>query len=297
MILKNRNRFECLQNSIILVYYFWKSFCNRRINKSNFTIVWRTSFVLHTNQREKTSFYTFWLMIKTFYMTSCFENFAMISKFIIAMQYNFHMSYVNRANQFRNELTISRFEQVKWSKKKWFNTWWIRSIRTHTSFKIIINHKKILIIEINVCLLKNWLKNFYEIQISYINRQSVSNQFIVNEVIVRSILARNFENVKHSFFEIWIYNIVQIVKCLIIVWFVKRVYACHMNISRAIMNRRKYNTNSLINSEFVNVWKHLRMFWWFQMNFEYNHIFNYWMFIYYRISSQNYTHIHVNLMK
>ena len=38
-------------------------------------------------------------------------------EFIIAMQYNFHMSHVNRANQFRNELTISRFEQINWTKR------------------------------------------------------------------------------------------------------------------------------------------------------------------------------------
>ena len=70
MILKDRNRFECLQNSIIFVYYFWKY---RRVSKSNFTIVWRTNFVLHTNQREKTSFYTLWSVIKAFYMISCWK--------------------------------------------------------------------------------------------------------------------------------------------------------------------------------------------------------------------------------
>ena len=33
------------------------------------------------------------------------------------MQYNLHMSYVNRANQLRNELTISQFKQIKWTKR------------------------------------------------------------------------------------------------------------------------------------------------------------------------------------
>ena len=121
------------------------------------------------------------------------------------VQINFEMNWryhdSNNANE-RNE---------------WSNTWWIRSISMHTSFEIIINHKKISIIEIDVYLFKNWLMNFYEIQISYINRQNVSNRFIVCEMIVRSIFISNFENVKHSFSKMLTYNIVRIVKRLIIV--------------------------------------------------------------------------------
>ena len=102
-------------------------------------------------------------------------------------------------------------------RNEWSNTWWIRSIRTHTSYEVIINQREISIIEIDVYLLKNWLKNFYEIQISYISRQSVSNQSIVSEMIVRSIFTRDFENVKHSFSKMSTYNIVRIVKRLITV--------------------------------------------------------------------------------
>ena len=39
------------------------------------------------------------------------------------------------------------------------------------SYEIIINQTMISVIEIDVYLLKNSLKNFYEAQISYINRQ------------------------------------------------------------------------------------------------------------------------------
>ena len=261
MILKNRNRFECFQKSIIFVYYFWKSFCSRRIsNRISRSYKKQISFYTQIS----VSFYTFWSMIKTFYITSCCENFAMISKLTIAMQYNLHMNHVNRANQLRNELTISRFEQVKWTKR-------INEL-LHTSFEIIINHRRISVIEIDVYLLRNWLQNFYEIQISYINRQSVSNRSIVCEVIVRSIFTRNLENVKHSFSEMSTYNIVRVVERLIIVWHVKWIYACHLNASKSIMIRKECHTNALINSESEYVSRHLKIYRWFQMNFECNQI-------------------------
>ena len=62
----------------------------------------RKSFVLYVLINDKDILHT-----------SCCENLAMISKFTIAVQYNLHMSHVNRANQLRSELTISRLEQVK----------------------------------------------------------------------------------------------------------------------------------------------------------------------------------------
>ena len=58
---------------------FLKIILQSTSSQSNFTIVWKTSFVLHTNQRKRVSFYTFWLVIKTLYTTLCCENFAMIS--------------------------------------------------------------------------------------------------------------------------------------------------------------------------------------------------------------------------
>ena len=138
--------------------------------------------------------------------------------------------------------------------------------------------------------------SFYETQISYIKRSQASRRFIVCEVIVRSILTRNLENVKHSSLKVSTYNIVQIVERLIIVWNVKWVYACHMNASRVIMIRKECHTNALINSE---IWKRfetlesdlvisneLRMYLYF----------SYCMSIYHRCLSLNYTHIHVILV-
>ena len=181
-------------------------------------------------------------------------------------------------------------------RNEWSNTWWIRSIRTHTSFEVIINHRRISVIEIDVCLLRNWLKNFYEAQISYISRQSVSNQSIVSEVIVRSIFTRDLENVKHSSSRVSTYNIVRAVERLIIVWHVRWVYACHMDASRAIMTRRGCHTSALINS---GIWRRfgalgsdlvisneLRMYLYF----------SYCMTIYHRCPPLNYTHIHVILV-
>ena len=251
MILKDRNRFECFQNSTILVYYFWKSSCSRRVNKSSFTIVWRTSFVLHTNQRERISFYTFWSMIEAFYMISCCEDLAMISKF--TLQCNTTFIWVMWIVQINFEVNWRYHDSSKSiERKKWSNTWWIRSIRTHTSFEVIINHRRISVIEIDVYLLRNWLKNLYEAQISYINRQSVSNQSIVCEMIFRSIFTSNLENAKHSSSEVSTYNIVRVVERLIIVWHVRWVYACHMNVSKTIMTRRECHTSALINSE---IWR------------------------------------------
>ena len=146
-------------------------------------------------------------------------------------------------------------------------------------------------------LFKNWLKFFYETQISYINRQSVSNQFIVSEVIFRSIITRNFENVKHSFSKMSTYSIVRIVKRLIIVWHVKWIYTCHMNVSRVIMIRRKCHTSVLINRE---IWKRFETFesdLMISNEFRMYLYFSYCIFIYHRCFSLNYTHIHVNLMK
>ena len=146
-------------------------------------------------------------------------------------------------------------------------------------------------------LFKNWLKFFYETQISYINRQSVSNQFIVSEVIFRSIITRNFENVKHSFSKMSTYSIVRIVKRLIIVWHVKWIYTCHMNVSRVIMIRRKCHTSVLINRE---IWKRFETFesdLMISNEFRMYLYFSYCMSIYHRCSSLNYTHIHVNLVK
>ena len=42
---------------------------------------------------------------------------------------------------------------------------------TSTLYKVIINQTKISVIKIDVCLFKNSLKNFYKVQILYINRQ------------------------------------------------------------------------------------------------------------------------------
>ena len=78
-------------------------FHNRMKNKFRFTHKSvKKKFVLYVLINDKDILHDFML-----------KNFAIISKFIIAMQYNFYMNYVNRANQLRNELTISRFEQVK----------------------------------------------------------------------------------------------------------------------------------------------------------------------------------------
>ena len=88
MILEDRNRFECLQNSTILVGYFWESFCSRRVN-NRVSRSYEEQVSSYT--RTSASFYTLWPVIETFYMTSCRGGLAMVSKLTIAMQYNLHM--------------------------------------------------------------------------------------------------------------------------------------------------------------------------------------------------------------
>ena len=78
-------------------------FHDRVKNKFRFTHKsTKENFVLYVLINDKNILHDFML-----------KNFAIISKFIIAIQYNFYKNYVNRANQFRNKLTISRFEQIK----------------------------------------------------------------------------------------------------------------------------------------------------------------------------------------
>ena len=67
----------------------------------------------------------------------------------------------------------------------------------------------------------------------------------------------DFENVKHSFSEVSTYSIVRIAERLIIVWHVKWVYACHMNVSKAIMTRRECHTSALINR---GIWRRFEAF-------------------------------------
>ena len=261
-------RFECLQNSAILVYYFWESSCSRRVSKSSFTTVWRTSFVLHTNQGGRASFYTLWPVIEAFYMTSCCEGLAMASNSLL--QCNTTSIWVMWIVQINSEVNWRYHDPGKpIGRKEWSNTWWIRPIRTHTSFGVIINHRRISVIEIDVYLLRNWLKGLYEAQISYTNRQSVS---IVCGVVVRSILTPGLENVKHSPPGVPTYSIVRAVERLIIVWHVKWVYACHLDASRPIMIRRGCHTSALINSGSEYVSGHLGVYRWPQMNSECNHI-------------------------
>ena len=56
-------------------------------------------------------------------------NKIVVKQLTIAMQYNLHMTHVNRANQLRNEMTISRFKQVKWTKR--VIEYMINSIKTN----------------------------------------------------------------------------------------------------------------------------------------------------------------------
>ena len=210
------------------------------------------------------SFYTLWSMIKTFYMTSCCEDFAMISKFTIAMQYNLHMSHVNRANQLRNELTISRFEQVKWTKRisefdQYERIHRLKSLQSQKNF----NHRDRRVFTQK--LIAEFLRSS-----DIIHQSSKCIKSIYCKWSDCSI--NDLENVKHSFSEMSIYSIVRIVKRLIIVWHVKWVYACHLNVSKSIMIRRRCHTSALINRESEYVSKHLKVYRWFQMNFECNHI-------------------------
>ena len=144
MVLEDRDRFECLQKSAILVYYFWESFCSRRVS-NRVPRPYKEQVSSYT--QTSASFYTLWPVIKAFYMTSCCGGLAMASKLTIAVQYNLHMGHVDRANQLRNGLTISRSGQVKWTKRI--------SGLLHTSFGVIINHRRTSVIEIDVYLLRN----------------------------------------------------------------------------------------------------------------------------------------------
>ena len=106
-----------------------------------------------------------------------------------------------------------------------------------------------------------------------------------------------FRKCQAFIFKMSIYNIVSIVKRLIIIWHVKKIYTYYINVLKIIMNRRKCNTNVLINNE---IWKRFETF---ESNLMISNKFriyaycNYWIFIYYRSCSLNYIHIHVILMK
>ena len=98
-----------------------KQWLHRVVNEMINCFVWRDAQRDHVITFDTTA-YTSQISEQTFRKTRHITDISLrddtlrvtIEQFIIAVQYNLHMSHVNRANQLRTNLTIARSQKLKW---------------------------------------------------------------------------------------------------------------------------------------------------------------------------------------